>query len=276
MTILLAGSDIRSATQTTGAGRTPSFQPGEQRSDVLMLAHITADRKQASFISIPRDSWVNVPGHGMMKINAALSLGGPSLMIETVEHLTHVLINHYAVIDFTAFENLVQALGGVDVQVAQPTSSAGVNFRQGLNDLSPASALAYVRQRDGLPLGDLSRIQRQQNLIRAIFTRAASVGLLSNPIEMYRLVDTFTQALSVDSTLSNAAMRTLAFQLSRLHGSDVAFLTAPWSGFGWRDQQSVVFLNSGECATLWQAIRNDAVTAWAERHPGSVTPSVPY
>jgi LCP family protein required for cell wall assembly len=276
MTILVAGSDIRSTTQTTGAGRATSFQPGEQRSDVLMLVHITADRKQASFISIPRDSWVDVPGHGTMKINAALSLGGPSLMIETVEHLTHVLINHYAVIDFTGFENLVQALGGVDVQVAQPTSSAGVNFRQGLNDLSPASALAYVRQRDGLPLGDLSRIQRQQNLIRAILFRAASAAVLTNPIEMYRLIDTFTQALSVDSTFSNAAMRTLALQLSRLRGSNVAFLTAPWKGLSWRNQQSVVLLNSGECATLWQAIRNDSVAAWAARHPGAVTPSVPY
>jgi LCP family protein required for cell wall assembly len=276
MTILLAGSDIRSATQTTGAGRTPSFQPGEQRSDVLMLVHISADRKQASFISIPRDSWVDVPGHGTMKVNAALSLGGPPLMIETVERLTHVLINHYAVIDFTGFENLVQALGGVDVRVAQPTSSAGVNFRPGLNTLSPVSALAYVRQRYGLPLGDLSRIQRQQNLIRAIFTRAASVGVLSNPIEMYRLIDTFTQALSVDSTFSNSAMRTLALQLTSLRGGDMVFLTAPWSGLGWRDQQSVVLLNSGDCATLWRAIRNDAVAAWAGRHPAAVTPSVPY
>jgi LCP family protein required for cell wall assembly len=277
MTILLAGSDIRSAGQTTGIdGRKISFQPGGQRSDVLMLVHINADRRHASFISIPRDSWVDVPGHGMMKINAAFSLGGPALMIETVEHLTHVLINHYAVIDFRGFESLVQELGGVDVQVARPTSSGSVNFRQGVNDLTAAKALAYVRQRDGLPLGDLSRIQRQQSLIRAILTRAASAGVLSNPIEMYRLINTFTQALSVDSTFSNSAMRTLALQLSRLRGSNVSFLTAPWSGLGWRDEQSVVLLNSRKCARLWQAMRSDSVAAWAVRHPGTVTPSVTY
>ncbi len=258
MTILLAGSDLRSNEQTTGSnGQQLPFQPGEQRSDVLMLVHISADRKRAAFISIPRDSWVDVPGHGIMKINAAFSLGGPSLMIRTVEHLTDVFINHYAVIDFRGFESLVRALGGVDVQVARPTSSGSVNFRQGLNDLTAASAMAFVRQRDGLPLGDLSRIQRQQNLIRAILTRVASAGVLSNPIEMYHLIDAFTGALSVDSTFTNSAMRTLALQLSRLRSSDVSFLTAPWSGLGWRGEQSVVLLNSGECATLWHAVQND-------------------
>ncbi|HEX9539066.1 MAG TPA: LCP family protein [Streptosporangiaceae bacterium] len=277
MTILLAGSDLRSNEQTTGSnGQQLPFQPGEQRSDVLMLVHISADRKRAAFISIPRDSWVDVPGHGIMKINAAFSLGGPSLMIRTVEHLTDVFINHYAVIDFRGFESLVRALGGVDVQVARPTSSGSVNFRQGLNDLTAASAMAFVRQRDGLPLGDLSRIQRQQNLIRAILTRVASAGVLSNPIEMYHLIDAFTGALSVDSTFTNSAMRTLALQLSRLRSSDVSFLTAPWSGLGWRGEQSVVLLNSGECATLWHAVQNDSVAAWAMRHPGAVTPPVTY
>jgi LCP family protein required for cell wall assembly len=277
MTILLAGSDLRSNQQTTGTdGQQLPFQPGEQRSDVLMLVHLSADRTHASFISIPRDSWVDVPGHGMMKINAAFSLGGPSLMIKTVEHLTGVLINHYAVIDFRGFQSLVRALGGVDVRVARATSSGGVTFRQGINVLTPSSALAFVRQRDGLPLGDLSRVQRQQDLIRAILSRTASAHLLSNPLEVYHLISAFTGALSVDSTFSNSAMRTLALQLTRLRGGDVSFLTAPWSGLGWRDQQSVVLLNRGRCATLWRAVRNDAVAAWAKRHPAAVTPAVTY
>ena len=277
MTILLAGSDIRSATRTTGAGaRSVPFQPGLQRSDVLMLVHIDANRHQVSFISIPRDSWVDVPGQGMMKINAALSLGGPSLMIKTVENLTHVLINHYAVLDFQGFESLVRALGGVAVKVAQPTRTGGVEFRQGLNELSPAGALAYVRQRDGLPLGDLSRIQRQQNLIRAILTKVAAARVLTSPVRIYELLDAFTHALSVDSTFTNAAMRSLALQLSSLRSREVTFVTAPWQGFGWRDGQAVVNLNFRQDASLWQAVRHDTVAAWAKRHPGAVTPAEPY
>src|SRR5260370_18709304 len=101
-----------------------------------MVVQLSAGGKRAAFISIPRDSWVDVPGHGMMKINAAFSLGGPSLMIRTVEHLTDVFINHYAVIDFRGFESLVQALGGIDVQVARPTSSGRVNFPRGLHALT--------------------------------------------------------------------------------------------------------------------------------------------
>jgi LCP family protein required for cell wall assembly len=277
MTILLAGSDIRSAKQTTGqAGRPAPFEPGDQRSDVLMLVHVNANRKQVSFISIPRDSWVEVPGVGKAKINAALSLGGPSLMIKTVEQLTQVRINHYAVLDFRGFESLVGALGGVDVRVAKATSSRGVTFHQGLNRLTPSSALVYVRQRYGLPLGDLNRVQRQQNLIRTILGSVAARGVLTNPFTMYHFLDAFTHSISVDTAFSTPAMLSLAKQLKGLPGKDFTFLTAPWRGFGTQQGQSVVYLNGRQCATLWQAVRNDAVGAWAKRHPAALTPASPY
>jgi LCP family protein required for cell wall assembly len=277
MTILLAGSDIRSPRLTTGtAGHTVPFVPGEQRSDVLMMVHINANRKQVSFISIPRDSWVDVPGMGMTKINAALSLGGPPLMIRTVEQLTGVRIDHYAVLDFQGFEDLVGALGGVSVRVAHATSSRGVEFRQGLNRLTSSDALVYVRQRYGLPLGDLNRVQRQQNLIRTILSQVAARGIMANPFAMYRFLDALTHSISVDSTFTNTAMFGLASQLKGLPGSDFTFLTAPWRGFGTRDGQSVVFLNRPECGTLWQAVRHDSVGAWARSHPATLTPASPY
>jgi LCP family protein required for cell wall assembly len=276
VTILLAGSDIRSPRPTTGTGapKTP-FVPGEQRSDTLMLIHINANRKHVSFVSIPRDSWVHIPGMGMMKINAALSLGGPPLMIKTVEDLTHVRINHYAVIDFQGFENVVRALGGVDVRVAQTTSTGNVIFHRGINDLNPVKALAYVRQRDGLPGGDLSRIQRQQNLIRAILAKTASWHVWTDPFTLYHLLNAFSRSFSVDSTFTNAEIRSLLLQLRGLRGSDFTFLTAPVRGLGWEDGQSVVFLNRKLCATLWNAIRHDSVAAWAARHSATLTPATP-
>lgn len=276
MTVLLAGADIRSRQRTTGTGaHKMSFQPGLQRSDILMLVHVDANRKQASFISIPRDSWVHVPGHGMLKINAALSLGGPSLMVRTVESLTHVRIDHYAFVGFQGFDHLVNSLGGVQVRVAHATSSGDVHFRQGTNDLTGSSALTYVRQRLGLPLGDLSRVQRQQNLIRAIFTKVASEHVFTNPVRLYNILNVFTHAFSVDSTFTNASMVRLALQLSRLRGSNVTYLTAPWKGLGTQSGQSVVYLNKHQCTSLWQAVRNDSVAAWAKQHPGTVTPVVP-
>lgn len=277
VTILLAGSDLRSPWRTTGLGahRLP-FYPGEQRSDVLMLVHINADRKQVSFISIPRDSWVDVPGFGMAKINAALSWGGPPLMIKTVEHLTHVLINHYAVLDFRGFRNLVAALGGVSVRVARATTNRGVYFHRGVNVLTPDTALVYVRQRVGLPLGDLNRVQRQQNLIRTILARFKSESVLSNPLAVYRFLTALTRSVSVDTTFSGGAMLGLVNQLKGLSGRDVEFLTAPWQGFGWQQGQSVVYLNRAQDATLWQAVRHDAVAAWAKRHRSALTPWTPF
>ena len=277
VTLLLAGSDVRSSRQTTGsAGHRAPFQPGAQRSDVLMLVHITANRKQVSFISIPRDSWVDVPGIGKAKINAALSLGGPPLMIKTVEQLTHVRIDHYAVLDFRGFESLVGALGGVDVRVAKATSSRGVAFHPGLNRLTPTSALVYVRQRYGLPLGDLNRVQRQQTLIRTILGQVASRGVLASPFTMYHFLDALTHSISVDSTFTTTAMVSLANQLKSLPGSAFTFLTAPWRGFGTVQGQSVVYLDQRECGALWQAVRHDSVAAWAKRHPATLTPATPY
>lgn len=271
VTILVAGSDYR----TTGSGPDTSFAPGSQRSDVLMLVHIDSDGQHVSVVSIPRDSWVPVPGHGMMKINAALSLGGPSLMIKTVENLTGVRIDHYAVLDFGGFQTIVQVLGGVQVTIAAATSEGGVNFHRGVNNLDPAQALAYVRQRYGLPGGDLSRIQRQQNLIRAVLAKVASEHLVSDPMAAYRLLSSVHDVLSVDSTFSDSDLASLALQMSRLSSGSFTYLTAPVRGFGTEQGQDVVYLNQQDCATLWTAISHDAVAIWAKANPTAVTPAVP-
>lgn len=277
MTILVAGSDLRSPVPTTGRGHhEPAFEPGEQRSDVLMLVHIDAGGQHASIVSIPRDSWVNVPGHGMMKINAAFSLGGPALMVQTVEDLTHVRIDHYMVVDFQGFSAMVGALGGVSVDVRQQTTTGDVTFHQGVNNLNPTDALIYVRQRDGLPGGDLDRIQRQQNLIRAILIKTASSHVLFDPVTLYKLLHAFTSWVSVDSTFTNSRLLSLLLELRTLRGSDVSFLTAPVSGFGQIGGQDVVLLNRASCGTLWAAIRNGTVAAWATAHPSQITPADPY
>src|SRR5919199_180245 len=120
ITFLLVGSDTRA-----------DVAPGElpdARSDAIMIARFAGDREHAQVISIPRDSWVDIPGHGMDKINAAYALGGPTLLIQTVEQLTGVRIDHYAAIDFAGLTQVTDDLGGVDVTVPKTTSNGPYTF----------------------------------------------------------------------------------------------------------------------------------------------------
>jgi len=148
LTFLLAGTDSRSAAPTTGTNATATGAGA--RSDVLMIARLNPDRTAAAVASIPRDSWVEIPGHGFDKINAAYALGGPALLVETVEKLTQIRVDHFAVIDFAGFRAMVDAVGGIDIGIGATTSNDGVTFQAGVNHLDGRGALAYVRQRYGL------------------------------------------------------------------------------------------------------------------------------
>ncbi|MCQ0006454.1 LCP family protein [Actinomadura madurae] len=115
---LLVGSDSRAEAATTGEGN-QVWKPGQQRTDTIMLLHLPADRKKAYIISFPRDSWVEIPGYGRQKINAAFSFGGPKLLIETMESLTGIRVDHFGAIDFEGFKSMTDALGGVTVNIKQ-------------------------------------------------------------------------------------------------------------------------------------------------------------
>lgn len=196
---LLVSTDSRASAPTTGTDATAD--EGSVRSDVVMLA---PDRSNGSIVSIPRDAWVKFPGRGRGKINAAYAYGGPSLLVQTVEQLTAVRVDHFAVIDFAGFQAMVDAVDGIDVQVAQETSNGGVKFKQGLNHLDGVAALAYVRQRYDLPGGDMDRARRQQNALRALLGQAASSGTLRDPIKLVRFLDATSRSIGVDDTLSNS------------------------------------------------------------------------
>ena len=146
LTFLVVGSDTRADV--------PEGERPDGRSDVMMLLRVSADRQKAQVISLPRDSWVSVPGYGMSKLNAAYAYGGPTLLVQTIENLTGVRIDHYAAIDFQGFVQMTDSLGGVDVQVAEATSNGPYTYEAGLNHLDGEEALYYVRQRYGLPGGD--------------------------------------------------------------------------------------------------------------------------
>ena len=162
---------------------------------------------------------------------------------------------------------MVDAVGGIDVAVGTATTNDGVTFRAGANHLDGRGALAYVGPRDGVPDGDLDRAQRQQNALRALVTRVAEQGTLTSPAGTYELLDAASHSVSVDDTLSNGGLRTLASDLNGLDSSDITFVRAPVVGRGWEGNQSVVHLDAARSAELWSALRDNRVATYAASHP---------
>ncbi|TCK20914.1 LCP family protein [Pseudonocardia endophytica] len=273
-TFLLVGTDSRSTDPTTGTEATPGVNAGSQRSDVIMLATVQPDGTTGSVVSIPRDSWVDIPGRGMNKINAAYAFGGPSLLIETVEKLTGVRVDHFGVIDFAGFQTLVDSVGGIDVNIAQATSNMGVNFQAGENHLDGAQALAYVRQRYDLPNGDLDRAKRQQNALRVLLTKVQQ-DATSNPTALYSFAQNIGTTVSVDDTLSNTGLVGLAVDYRNLRSSGVDFLSVPVSGLGMEGPQSVVYLDDARGPQLWDSIRNGSVGQYAANNPSQTLSDSP-
>jgi LCP family protein required for cell wall assembly len=265
-TFLLAGSDSLADDPNSGA----SLIPGAQRSDVIMLARVNAARTAAVVVSIPRDSWVSVPGHGMAKVNAAYAYGGPTLLVRTVEALTNVRVDHFATIDFAGFRAMVDAVGGIDVNVAERTTFGEIVFEPGRNHLDGRRALAYVRQRHGLPQGDLSRVQRQQNALRALLAKAVSGGMLRDPVRLYDLLDALSRSVGVDDTLGNGDLRSLAFGMRNLRPGTVTFMTSPVAGLGREGRQSVVHLDKRRAQRLWHAFDHDRIQDYLKNNGGDV------
>jgi len=188
--------------------------------------------------------------------------------VGTVEKLTDVRVDHFAVIDFAGFRSVVDAIGGVDVGVAAPTSSAGVAFQAGTNHLDGEAALVYARQRHDLAGGDLARAARQQNVLRAVLGKLVDVDVLKR----FAFLAALTRSVSVDATLTNSGLRLLAFDV---RPQQVVFLTAPVWGAGTEGGQSVVLLDDARAAGLWTALREGAATAYAQRYPDDLLAPTP-
>ncbi|MFI7007321.1 LCP family protein [Streptomyces sp. NPDC050145] len=259
---LLVGVDSRSVRPTTGSdSKAPLWKPGAQRSDTILLVHLSADRKSLYAVSIPRDTWVTIPGHGKAKINAAFSWGGPPLLVDTVEKLTDVRIDHFAVIDWHGFKSLTDKVGGVTITV--PTSSYDSeqhrHFKAGTYTMNGTEALAYVRQRHGLPGGDRGRIEHQQQFLHSLLGKVGDEISLTDPLRTHRVLNAVTDAVSVDDTMSNGELRDLALGLRHLSSDRTTFVTAPIASSGWEGKQSVLYLDQTKAKAMWQAIRADRV-----------------
>lgn len=235
------------------------------RSDVLMILHISGDRKSAYLISLPRDYWVPIPGHGTAKINAAYSWGGPALSVKTVEQLLNVPIDHTALINFDGFINVIDSIGGVSVYNNHESTVDGVHFPQGQIDLADGEkALLYVRNRYGLPNHDFDRTQRQREVIKAVIGKLMSRGVLTSPETFRDAVTTLGPNFTVDEGLTNDKIIELGLQMRLTSAANITSLMAPWSGYGTsRDGQSYVEVDQTKIKLLAEALRNDTMSKYA-------------
>lgn len=263
--ILLVGSDARSnGVQTTGkAGKDVALSAG-QRSDALMLVHLPQGRQSAYVISIPRDSWVNIPGHGKNKINSALFFGGPRLLRQTVEGLSGVHIDDYMELDFNGFTKMVNALDGVTIDVPADSydSSNHKKWTAGVQHMTGSQALLYVRQRHGLANGDFGRMQHQHQFLNAMVTKALNQNIVGHPLAFNSFLNAFTDSVTVDSGLNGGELRGLALSLRDLKKSDVHFMTVPAASYAMEGNQSVVLLDGERDKTLFGHVIADTLSTY--------------
>jgi LCP family protein required for cell wall assembly len=197
---LIAGSDSRQGLsaqqiQTLHVGK--DF--GAENSDSLMLLHIGGGRPV--LISIPRDSYVPIPGYGSNKINAALGFGGPALLIQTVENVTGLRINHYMGIGFGGLVSVVNGVGGVKMCLPKALHDydSGANFSAGCHNFDGAQALAFVRDRHSFADEDLQRIEDQRAFLKALLNKATSPSVYLDPFKALPFGVSAASSISVDT-----------------------------------------------------------------------------
>lgn len=262
MNILILGSDSRGASETEAANGVAS----DQRADTLMLMHIPADRQKIYTISVMRDLWVDIPGHGNAKINAALALGGVPLMVQTMESIFKQRIDHVAMVDFEGFKGLTDALGGVEIDVKipfEPTHLKGHYFDAGKQIMSGEEALAFVRERYAFADGDYQRVRDQQEFLKAILRKTMDANTLANPLTVNSLVSSVSPFIGVDKGLDAASLAGLAVELRNIRQDGVTMFTLPTKGIGTSaDGQSIVLTDPAAIESIAAALKQDRMDSY--------------
>ena len=305
--ILLVGVDSRTDAQGNPlpdeVQRMLSSGPdtGVLNSDTIILLHVPEGGGAAVAFSIPRDTYVNIPGYRQDKINAAYpatkalaaerlardgvrdrarieaesAQEGRSTLIRTVENLTGQQVDHYAEINLLGFYNLTRAIGGVDVCLRNPVNEelSGAHFPAGPQTISGADALAFVRQRHGLPGGDLSRIRRQQVFLAAVADKVLSAGTLTDPAKLSALIGVAQQSLVIDSGWD---LLPFAQQAAGLAAGNLEFVTIPTKGMDSNSRGDVVLVDPREVSTfVEQRIAEQEAAAEAARNAPPPPPQPP-
>ncbi|MFE2237232.1 LCP family protein [Streptomyces sp. NPDC059442] len=272
MNVLVVGTDGRDR-----------ITPGERRAyrlggapchctDTLMLVHISEDRERASVVSLPRDSYAELPEHvdattgrrhhaHPVKLNAAYAEGGPGLTVRTVEGMTGVKIDHYLEVDFTSFMKTVDAVGGVRICTPRPMKDpyTGLDLAAGPHDLNGGQALQYVRSRHVDGAADIARMQRQQRFLAALIHQTTSSGVLLNPVRFREVATTMLNSVRADQGFGSEQLLSLAKAMRGFTPASSEFVSVPIGdmSFPVKGIGSTVKWDAPEAQRLFEALRDD-------------------
>ncbi|MGW0752472.1 LCP family protein [Streptomyces sp. NPDC002587] len=263
--------------------------------DTIMLVHLSADRERASVVSLPRDSYAEIPEHQDLnsgkphkghpvKLNAAYAEGGPNLTVRTVENMTRVKIDHYLEVDFTSFMKTVDAVGGVEICTAKTMRDAntGLDLLPGTHRLTGGQALQYVRSRHVDGASDLGRMQRQQRFVAALIQQATAGGVLLNPVKFKQVSSTLLGSVRVDTGFGSEQMLALGQAMRDFTPSSSEFASVPVGdpSYPVKGIGSTVKWDEPKAAKLFEALRQDRPLAPARPgkpggRPAAVAVDVP-
>jgi LCP family protein required for cell wall assembly len=264
MNLLLVGNDSRAGATEAELQELNTEANAGTNTDTMILVHVPADGSKASFVSFPRDSYVQIPGHGWDKLNAAYAYGqqeapdgasdaakqsaGAQLLIQTISSLTGLRIDHYAEVDLLGFFKLSSVVGGVEVNLCKAVQDdfSGVDLQAGVQTISGEQALAFVRQRHGLLRGDFDRIIRQQTFIAGMIRKMLGENVLLDLGKQRELVQAAADALTVDQSLN---LLSLAQQMQSVTPGSIDFQTVPYIGTD-RDEQDRSIIRLKDIDTL--------------------------
>ncbi|QGQ18872.1 LytR family transcriptional regulator [Cellulomonas sp. JZ18] len=253
-TYLLAGSDARGDEGGIAQDGTEG-----QRTDTILLLHVPADGPTA-LISLPRDTYVEVPGHGGAKLNSAFAWGGPPLLVQTVEGLTGMTVDHYAEIGMGGVANVVDAVGGVNLcyDHAVDDKDSGMVWQPGCHDVDGTQALAFARMRKADPMGDVGRALRQRQLIGAVVGKVDPKALALRPGAQVALVDAGTGALTFDESTGVVDVARLALAFRAANGPGGVTGTPPIATIDYRPGGigSAVLLDEAAAPDFFTAVRD--------------------
>ncbi|WP_229740043.1 LCP family protein [Nocardia rhizosphaerihabitans] len=251
---LLVGSDGRGDLSTEQEQELATGgDTGPERTDTIMLVHIPSSGP-TTMVSLPRDSYVSIPGHGKDKLNASFALGGAPLLVQTVEIATGLRIDHYAQIGFGGFAGVVDALGGIEMCLDEPIVDplAGLDLPAGCQELSGPEALGFVRTR-ATPRADVDRMNHQRLFMSALLKKATSMGTLANPFALWPMATGVAGSLKVDDGDHIWNLAALGWAMR----GDTVTTSVPIGGFDDTDVGNVLLWDKSKAPGFFEALAND-------------------
>jgi LCP family protein required for cell wall assembly len=255
---LVVGSDSREGLSSAQRKKLHTGRAEGKRTDSMMLLHI--GDHGTTLVSLPRDSYVQIPGHDPNKLNAAYAFGGPKLLVRTVEQATKIHIDHYAEIGFGGFVGMVDAVGGVHMCIPQhiKDTAAGIDLKKGCQTLNGPEALGFVRTRHAFASQDLQRVQNQRKFLAALSHKATSPGTLLNPFHIVPFVLRSTDDFSVDKDDHLYNLAGFAWAMRGLTKGDGLTTTVPIGGNGYSPSAGAyITWDTTRAGALFRALRED-------------------